>query len=102
MSRRGCSLPANARGFDPHSASISSLFGQVARRRGAAARATVVSRQEARAQQLRQRGEVSAQVAEEVRGRKAQRQEEEDRRRAESATTRRSRRGGHTDDDDDD
>jgi hypothetical protein len=30
MSRRGCSLPANASGFDPHRASISSRFGQVA------------------------------------------------------------------------
>jgi hypothetical protein len=29
MSRRGCSLPANASGFDPHRASISSRFGQV-------------------------------------------------------------------------
>jgi hypothetical protein len=28
MSRRGCSLPANASGFDPHRASISSRFGQ--------------------------------------------------------------------------
>jgi hypothetical protein len=29
MSRRGCSLPANASGFDPHRASIISRFGQV-------------------------------------------------------------------------
>jgi hypothetical protein len=29
MSRRGCSLPANASGFDPHRASITSRFGQV-------------------------------------------------------------------------
>eukprot|EP01047_Picozoa_sp_COSAG01_P021537 COSAG01_NODE_1252_length_11052_cov_503.195380_7_plen_114_part_00 len=29
MSRRGCSLPANASGFDPHRALISSRFGQV-------------------------------------------------------------------------
>jgi hypothetical protein len=29
MSRRGCSLPANASGLDPHRASISSRFGQV-------------------------------------------------------------------------
>jgi hypothetical protein len=29
MSRRGCSLPANASGADPHRASISSRFGQV-------------------------------------------------------------------------
>jgi hypothetical protein len=29
MSRRGCSLPANASGFDPHRASVSSRFGQV-------------------------------------------------------------------------
>jgi hypothetical protein len=29
MSRRGCSLLANASGFDPHGASISSCFGQV-------------------------------------------------------------------------
>eukprot|EP01047_Picozoa_sp_COSAG01_P032578 COSAG01_NODE_2361_length_7832_cov_12.919447_3_plen_88_part_00 len=29
MSRRGCSLPANASGFEPHRASISSRFGQV-------------------------------------------------------------------------
>jgi hypothetical protein len=29
MSRRGCSLPANACGLDPHRASISSRFGQV-------------------------------------------------------------------------
>jgi hypothetical protein len=29
MGRRGCSLPANASGFDPHRASISSRFGQV-------------------------------------------------------------------------
>jgi hypothetical protein len=29
MSRRGCSLPANASGFDPHRASISSRSGQV-------------------------------------------------------------------------
>jgi hypothetical protein len=29
MSRRGCSLPANASGFDPHRASISRRFGQV-------------------------------------------------------------------------
>jgi hypothetical protein len=29
MSRRGCSLPANASGFDTHHASISSRFGQV-------------------------------------------------------------------------
>jgi hypothetical protein len=28
MSRRGCSLPANASGFDPHRASITSRFGQ--------------------------------------------------------------------------
>ena len=31
MSRRGCSLPANASSFDPHRASISSRFGQVAK-----------------------------------------------------------------------
>jgi hypothetical protein len=30
MSRRGCSLPANASGFGPHRASISSRFGQAA------------------------------------------------------------------------
>eukprot|EP01049_Picozoa_sp_SAG25_P007395 SAG25_NODE_601_length_6632_cov_6.861319_4_plen_85_part_00 len=30
MSRLGCSLPANASGFDPRRASISSRFGQVA------------------------------------------------------------------------
>jgi hypothetical protein len=29
MSRRGCSLPANVSGCDPHRASISSRFGQV-------------------------------------------------------------------------
>eukprot|EP01047_Picozoa_sp_COSAG01_P009306 COSAG01_NODE_380_length_17862_cov_20.427212_18_plen_170_part_00 len=29
MSRRGCSLPAIASGFDPHRASITSRFGQV-------------------------------------------------------------------------
>jgi hypothetical protein len=29
MSRRGCSLPANASGFEPHHASIISCFGQV-------------------------------------------------------------------------
>jgi hypothetical protein len=29
MSRRGCSLPANVSGFDPHRASITSRFGQV-------------------------------------------------------------------------
>jgi Ca2+-binding EF-hand superfamily protein len=29
MSRRGCSLPANASGIDPHCASITSRFGQV-------------------------------------------------------------------------
>jgi hypothetical protein len=29
MSRRGCSLPANASGVDPHRASITSRFGQV-------------------------------------------------------------------------
>jgi hypothetical protein len=29
LSRRGCSLPANASGFDPHRASISIRFGQV-------------------------------------------------------------------------
>jgi hypothetical protein len=29
MSRRGCSLPENASGFDPHRTSISSRFGQV-------------------------------------------------------------------------
>jgi hypothetical protein len=29
MTRRGCSLPANASGFDPHRASITSRFGQV-------------------------------------------------------------------------
>eukprot|EP01047_Picozoa_sp_COSAG01_P049927 COSAG01_NODE_4995_length_4559_cov_6.424439_2_plen_108_part_00 len=28
MTRRGCSLPANASGFDPHRASITSRFGQ--------------------------------------------------------------------------
>jgi hypothetical protein len=34
MSRRGCSLPANASGFDSHRASISSRFGQVDGARG--------------------------------------------------------------------
>jgi hypothetical protein len=29
MSRRGCSLPANASGFDPHRASLTGRFGQV-------------------------------------------------------------------------
>jgi|EP01047_Picozoa_sp_COSAG01_P062730 hypothetical protein len=29
MSRCGCSLPANASGFDPHRASVTSRFGQV-------------------------------------------------------------------------
>jgi hypothetical protein len=29
MSRRGCSLPVNASGFDPHRASITGRFGQV-------------------------------------------------------------------------
>jgi hypothetical protein len=29
MSRRGCNLPANASGVDPHRASITSRFGQV-------------------------------------------------------------------------
>jgi hypothetical protein len=29
MSRRGCSLSANASGFDPHRASVTSRFGQV-------------------------------------------------------------------------
>jgi hypothetical protein len=29
MSRCGCSLPANASGFDPHRTSITSRFGQV-------------------------------------------------------------------------
>jgi hypothetical protein len=28
MSRRGCSIPANASGFDPHRASISSRYAQ--------------------------------------------------------------------------
>jgi hypothetical protein len=34
MSRRGCSLPANASGFEPHRASITSRFGQVFDQRG--------------------------------------------------------------------
>jgi hypothetical protein len=29
MSRRGCSLPANASGLGPHRASLTSRFGQV-------------------------------------------------------------------------
>jgi hypothetical protein len=37
MSRRGCSLPANASGVDPHRASISSRFGQVAAASGTTA-----------------------------------------------------------------
>jgi hypothetical protein len=45
MSRRGCSLLANASGFDPHRASISSRFGQVV---GDGATSTSTSREEAR------------------------------------------------------
>jgi hypothetical protein len=39
MSRRGCSLPANASGVDPHRASISSRFGQASSRSSASAAA---------------------------------------------------------------